>query len=115
MNLKTEPIVITESSISINRKEQNDYLIPIKNSDYHTIIIHFTNTRIYFKNDDSTTDITNTAIPIPPTYGNRQMIRFDIKQLDDKYDSIILQLENPKSQIDIYQIKNDEQIVELST
>jgi hypothetical protein len=42
------------------------------------------------------------------------MIRFDVENLDE-YDSILIQLENKKSQVDIYQIKNNEQIVQLST
>jgi len=42
------------------------------------------------------------------------MIRFDIKKFNE-YDSILIQLENSKSQIEIYQIENNEQIVELST
>jgi hypothetical protein len=114
LNFKKEPTIITESYISLNRKEQNDYLIPIKDSKFHTIIIHLTNTRIYLKNNDIITDITNTLIPIPPTYSNRKMIRFDITKLNE-YDSIILRFENQKSQVDIYQIENNEQIVELST
>lgn len=46
------------------------------------------------------------------------MIRFDIEKSDDnlkQYDSILIQTENKKSQADIYQIKNNEQIVDLST
>ena len=46
------------------------------------------------------------------------MIRFDITKLDEnikQYDSILIRLENQKSQVDIYQIENDEQIVDLST
>jgi hypothetical protein len=42
------------------------------------------------------------------------MIRFDIENLDE-YDSILIQLDNKKSQADIYQITNNEQIVQLST
>jgi hypothetical protein len=42
------------------------------------------------------------------------MIRFDIEKFNE-YDSIIIRLENQKSQVDIYQIENNEQIVELST
>jgi hypothetical protein len=42
------------------------------------------------------------------------MVRFDVENLDE-YDSILIQLENKKSQVDIYQIKNNEQIVQLST
>jgi len=116
--LTKEPTIITESSISIHRKEQNDYLIPFKDSKFHTIIIHLTDTRIYLKNDDIITDITDIILPIPPTYSNRKMIRFDIRKLDDnlrKYDSILLRLENQKSQVDIYQTEGNEQIVELST
>ncbi len=116
--MKKEPILITESYISLNRKEENDYLISIKDSKFHKIIIHLTNTHIYLKNNNSIMDITNSLIPIPPTYSNRKMIQFDIKNLDDnikQYDSILLRLENPKSQVDIYQIENTEQIVEFST
>jgi len=115
LDLKKEPILITESYISINRKEQNDYLIPIKDSKFHEIIIHLTNTRIYLINNEIFTDITNTLVPIPPTYGNRKMVRFNIKNFD-QYDSILIRLENQKSQVDIYQIENNnEQIIELST
>ena len=116
--MKKEPTIVTESSLSIHRNEQNDYLIPLKDSKYHTIIIHLTDTQIYLKNDDIITDMTNTLVPIPPTYSNRKMIRFDIRKLDDnlkKYDSILLRLENTKSQVDIYQIERNEQIVDLST
>ncbi|CAM2698748.1 unnamed protein product [Rotaria socialis] len=117
LTYKKDPTIITESSISIYGKEENDYLIPLKNSKFHRIIIHSTNAKIYLRNTDVTLDITNTLLPIPPTYSDRKMIRFDIKQLDDslkQYDSILIRLENKKSQIDIYQIENDEQVVELS-
>jgi hypothetical protein len=46
------------------------------------------------------------------------MVRFDIAQLDDnfkKYDSILIRTENQKSQVDVYQIEGNEQIVDLST
>jgi hypothetical protein len=43
------------------------------------------------------------------------MIQFDVKNLVDKYDAILIRLENQKSQVDIYQIENNEQTVELST
>lgn len=89
-------------------------MIPLKNSKYHRIIIHSTNARIYLKTNDIFTDITNTLIPIPPTYSNRKMIQFDIKELN-KYDSIIIRIENQKSQVDIYQIENNEQVIELPT
>ncbi|CAF4044047.1 unnamed protein product [Rotaria sp. Silwood2] len=118
LNLKKEPILITESSRSIHGKEQNDYLIPLKESKFHRIIIHSTYTRIYLKNNDITTDVTNILIPIPPTYSDRKMIQFDIKKIDDnlkQYDSILIQFENKKSQVDVYQIENNEQIVEIST
>jgi hypothetical protein len=42
------------------------------------------------------------------------MIRFDIKKFDE-YNSILIRLENSKSQVEIYQIETNEQIVELST
>ncbi|CAF0811000.1 unnamed protein product [Rotaria sp. Silwood1] len=118
LNFQKEPIIITESIRSIHGKEHNDYLIPLKDSKFHQIIIHLTHTRIYLKNNDLITDITNVLTPIPPTYSNRKMIRFDIKKLDNslkQYDSIVIRLENQKSQVDIYQIENNEQIVELST
>ncbi|CAF0933696.1 unnamed protein product [Rotaria sordida] len=118
LNLTKEPTIITESSVSIRSKEQNDYLIPLKDSKFHRIIIHLTHAQIYLKNHDIMTDITNTLIPIPPTYSNRKMIQFDVKNLDDnlkQYDSILIRLENQKAQVDIYQIENNEQIVELST
>ncbi len=112
--MKKEPIIITESHLSLTQKEANDYLIPIKNSKFHTIIIHSTNTRIYLKNNEIITDITSTLLPIPPTYSNRKMIRLDTEKLHD-YDSILIQVEKQKSQVDVYQIENAEQTVELST
>ncbi|UJR36520.1 hypothetical protein I4U23_029241 [Adineta vaga] len=112
------PITVTESILSIRRKDDNDYLIPLKDSKYHTTIIHSTNARIYLKNDEKITDISNTLLPIPPTYGNRKMIRFDRRNLDEsvkQYDSILIRLENQKSQFDVYQTDNTEEIVDLST
>ena len=98
----------------MNQKENTNYLIPIKDSKFHRIILHLTNARIYFKNDDTIIDITKTLIPIPPTYSNRKMIEFESNNNTKPYDSILIHLENRKSQVDIYQIDNDERIVELS-
>ena len=109
-----EPILITESHRSLRRKDQNDYLISIKDSKFSKVIIQCTNTRIYLKKDDLITEISNILLPIPPTYSNRKMIRLDLNELEE-YDSVLIQLENSKSQADIYQIENKDQIVELST
>ncbi|CAF0734942.1 unnamed protein product [Adineta steineri] len=118
LNSKTEPILITESSTSVTGKNQHDYLIRLKDAKFHTIIIHSTKAKIFLKNDNNIIDITKTLIPIPPTYSDRKMIRFNLKKLDHdikKYDSILIHLEHVKSQADIYQIENSEQTVELST
>ena len=114
-HFNNEPTRITvESFISINQKNNTNYLIPIKDSKFHRIILHLTNARIYFKNDDTIIDITKTLIPIPPIYSNRTMIEFELSNNTKQYDSILIHLENRKSQVDIYQIDNDEHIVELS-
>ena len=70
--------------------------------------------RIYLRSNDAITEITETLVPIPPTYGNRKMFRMEVKNLET-YEAILIQLENAKSQVDVYQIENNEQIVELST
>ena len=114
LNIPKEPIRVTESYASLHRKDQDYYSIPIKDSNYQTIIIHGTNIRIYLKSNDANTEITNTLIPIPPTYGNRKMFRMKVKEFEE-YKTLLIQLENSKSQADVYQVGNDEQAVELST
>ncbi|CAF1364230.1 unnamed protein product [Adineta ricciae] len=118
LNLNKNPVVVTESTLSVRRKDDNDYLIPLKDSKYHTTIIHSTNVRIYLKNNEKTTEVTRTLLPIPPTYGNRKTIRFDRRKLDayaKEYDSILIRLDNQKAQFDIYQTNEDDEIVDLST
>ena len=113
-----EPTIITQPATSIQRQPAGDYLISVKNTPFHTVVLHVTNARVYLKDGKNLLDLTRTLQPIPPTYGNRKMIEFNLAMLNDRYpsyDSILVRTENTKSQVDIYQIQNGEQVVELST
>ena len=109
-----EPTIITQPATSIQRQPAGDYLISVKDTPFHTVVLHVTNARVYLKDGKNLLDLTRTLQPIPPTYGNRKMIEFNLAMLNDRYpsyDSILVRTENTKSQVDIYQIQTGEQVV----
>jgi len=114
IQLKNEPILLTDSFASLTSKPSSDYVIPLKNSRFHTIILHLTQARVYLKNQENFFDTNQNLLPIPPTYANRKMIRFQIDQLQN-YDEIFIRLDNSKSQVNVYQISKSEQSVDLPT
>jgi hypothetical protein len=93
--------------------------IPLKASTFDKIILHIKHVRVYLKSRDTIVDVTSTLVPIPPTYSEKHMIRFDRKQQADridKYESILVRMETARAQVDVYQINDvHEQIVHLST
>ena len=109
--------MITESRVSLTRRDSTDYSIPIQSSNYKKIILHLTHVHIYLKRDNQLIDITSTLVPIPPSYSQRKMIQFNLqprdKQLDEIH-SIIIRMDQSKSQVDVYQITDeDEKIIDL--
>ena len=114
----TQPTVLTQPNIKITQKNPGDYLIRFKNSKFHTIIIHLTNARLFLKKGEVIRDITDSLLSLPPTYGRRKTFRFTIVPFDEQfahYDAIVIRVTTSKSQVDVYQIADDETSIDLST
>lgn len=114
--LNKEPIVVTQSRITLTRQESTDYSIPIQSSTYRKIILHSTNARIFLQTKTNLKEITSTLIPLPPSYSERKSIEFHLQPLDsalNKVQSIVIRLDHSKAQVDVFQIDQDEKTVDL--
>lgn len=114
----TQPTILTQPSVTITQKTPGDYLIPLKHSKFHTIIIHLTNARLFLKRGEVIRDVTDSLPSLPPTYGRRKIFRFTIVPFDEQfahYDAILIRVTTSKSLVDVYQIADDEIPIDLST
>jgi hypothetical protein len=117
-NVDKEAAVLTKASISITQKNPGDYLIPLENSKFHTIILHVTNARPILKRGEVIRDITDSLLSLPPTYALRKIFRFTFVPFDEQfahYDGIVIRAATSKSRVNVYQIAEEELEVSLST